>query len=177
MSTEQKTVNQKMDELLNLASTPVEEEIVPTKSLEVVSHPDNPDLDMMDDYAFVRNGLRTEIEKTNELVDTANFFAKEKQDARSTEAAAMAHKEHRENLMALLNMHKIRKDIERVSTTSPGGDVTVTQNNAFVGTTGELLKFMKDLNSGSAVTDALKIIDVQPEQKALNIGAVEEDDA
>jgi methionyl-tRNA formyltransferase len=170
-----KTVNQKMNEILNLAAPPEDENtLVIPKSTEVVSS-GNPDKDMQDDYAVMRVGMRGLIEKTAELVDNANFFAKEKQDARSVEAASMATKEARENLMALLNLHKTRKEIERVSTASPGGDTTITQNAVFVGTTGDLLKLTKDLNAGHVLSDALKTIDVQVDNRALNTSTTEED--
>jgi hypothetical protein len=74
---------------------------------------------MQDDWDVVRSGVRNLIEKGSELVDSANFFAKEKQDARSVEAASMAQKEARENLLALINLHKTRKEIEKISTVSP----------------------------------------------------------
>ena len=171
-----KTVNEKMNEILNLAAPPEDETaLVPTTSTEIVSS-GNPDKDMQDDYAVVRSGLRDLIGKTTDLVDNANFFAKEKQDARTVEAASMATKEARENLMALLNLHKVRKDIERVSTTSPGGDTNIQNNAVFVGTTGDLLKLTRDLNTGNVLSDALKTIDVEPEMKALNTSTDEDED-
>jgi hypothetical protein len=165
------TVNQKLSELLNLAAPPEDEEtsLVPTKPMQVVSSGD-PDKDMQDDWEIVRSGTRNLIDKSNELVDNANFFAKEKQDARSVEAASMAIKEARETLQSLINLHKTRKEIERVSTSSPAksGDITATQNNVFVGTTGELLKLTKELNAGGGLAAALKTIDIEPSQSSLN---------
>ena len=165
-----------MNEILNLAATPEDEQaLVPIKPTEIVFS-ENPDREMQDDYAVVRTGLRGLIDKTTELVDNANFFAKEKQDARTVEAASMATKEARENLMALLNLHKVRKDIERVSTTSPGGDTNIQNNAVFVGTTGDLLRLTKDMNAGTVLADALKTIDVEPERLALNTSTVKEDE-
>jgi hypothetical protein len=168
-----KSVNEKMNEILNLASPPEDEmALVPTKK-EIVSS-GNPDRDMMDDYSVVRSGLHALIEKGTDLVTDANFFAHEKQDGRTVEAASMAIKEARENLVALLNLHKTRKEIERVSTTSPGGDTNIQNNAVFVGTTGDLLRLTKDMNTGSILADALKTIDVEPERKALTAGTDEE---
>jgi hypothetical protein len=171
-----KTVNEKMNDILNLASPPEDEQALVVKQPTEVVSSGNPDKDMQDDYSIVRTGLRDLIGKTTELVDNANFFAKEKQDARTVEAASMATKEARENLMALLNLHKVRKDIERVSTTSPGGDTNIQNNAVFVGTTGDLLKLTRDLNAGNILSDALKTIDVEPETKALNTSTDEEDE-
>ena len=163
-----KTINEKMSEILNLAAPPEDDQaLVVSKPTEVVSS-GNPDKDMQDDYAVVRSGLRNLIDKTSELVDNANFFAKEKQDARSVEAASMATKEARENLIAIMTLHKTRKEIERVSTTSPGGDTNIQNNAVFVGTTGDLLRLTKDMNTGHILTDALKTIDIEDDRKALN---------
>ena len=173
-----KTVNEKLSELLNLASGDEEStDLVPTKPAPVVSSGD-PDRDMQDDWEVARSGLRNLAEKGIELVDNANFFAKEKQDARSVESAAMAQKEARENFLAILNMHKTRKEIERVSNVSPAktGDITATQNNVFVGTTGELLRLTKEMNAGG-LAEALRTIDVEPEKPALNTTKEEDEDA
>ena len=155
------TVNEKLDDFLGLETPP--------ESLEVANIPPaiepsgNPDKDMQDDFALVRGGIRDLIGKGNELVENATFFAKERQDARSVEAAAMATKEARENLMALMNLHKTRKDIEQVSSVSPGGGGDTNINNAvFVGTTGDLLRLTKEMNSNGDLNSALKTIDVLP---------------
>ena len=161
------TVNEKLDEALELA--PFEEtEVVPYQSTEVVSS-GNPEKDMQDDFAVVRTTLYGLIDSGNELVSNANFLAKEKQDARSVEAAAAAQKEARENALALVNLHKTRKEIEKVSATSPGGgDTNITQNAVFIGTTGDLLKFTKEMNADGALKNALRVLDVPA--KALNNG-------
>jgi hypothetical protein len=168
----QQTVNEKLDEILGLAALEESKDLV--RQPAEVSSSGNPDKDMQDDYDVVRSGMRNLIEKTSEAVDNANFLAKEKQDARSVEAASMVTKEQRENLMALMNMHKTRKEIERVSAVSPSrtGDTNVTQTAVFVGNTAELLKMTKDLNAAGGVADILKSIDmpqvVDVESKALN---------
>jgi hypothetical protein len=170
------TVNQKLDELLGLAAATDSQDLIPTKPAEVVSS-GNPDADMQQDYDIVRSGLRNLIEKGSELVDNANFFAKEKQDGRSVEAASMAQKEAREHLLALVGLHKIRKEIEKISIVSPAasGDTNITQNAVFVGNTAELLRFTKENNTSLATM--LKTINVQPETKALNTSAdIEEKD-
>lgn len=175
MAKPQITVNQKLDEILGLAVAPVlllESESTDNKIITpIISTSGNPDKDMQDDFQFIRNGLYGLITKGNELVEDANFFAKEKQEAKPVEAAALAQREARENLMALINLHKTRKDIERVSSTSPGGDTTITQNVAFVGTTGDLLKFTKELGSNKMLSDALKLIDESESTKLNTIDA------
>jgi Terminase DNA packaging enzyme len=172
------TVNEKLDEILDLASMEEPKELV-RQPAEIKSS-GNQDVDMQDDYDIIRSGMRNLIEKTSEAVDNANFLAKEKQDARSVEAASMVTKEQRENLMALMNLHKTRKEIERVSAVSPsrsGGDTNVTQTAVFVGNTTELLKMTKDLNAAGGMVDVLKTINMQPEIPALNSSEEEDKNA
>jgi hypothetical protein len=171
----QQTVNEKLDAILDVASLEDPKDLI--RQPADVRSSGNADVDMQDDYEIVRSGMRNLIEKTSEAVDNANFLAKEKQDARSVEAASMVTKEQRENLMSLMDLHKTRKEIERVSAVSPSrtGDTNVTQTAVFVGNTAELLKMTKDLNAAGGVADVLKTINMQPDLPALNTSAVEED--
>lgn len=178
MSTNKPTIDQRLEQILDLA--PQSTQIITSENdnnsnlpeiIQPVVSSGNPEKDMQDDYDVVRSGIHNLINKGKELVDSANFFAIERQDSRSIEAASMAQKEARENLMSLINLHKTRKEIERVSNTSPAGDTNTTNNTnnaVFMGTTGELLKMMKEVNSPGFVTDSLKIIDVSLENKELN---------
>lgn len=154
------TVVEKLDEFLGLEASPEDTELVHQPPAEVVSS-GNVERDMEHDFNVARTTIHNLIDKGNELVDNANFFAKEKQDARSVEAAAIAQKEARDNALALIGMHKTRKEIERLSNVVTG-DTNITQNNAvFVGSTGELLKQMKELNSDGILKKALQTIDVE----------------
>ena len=158
----QPTVAEKLDDILGLEASPATQELVPRAPVEVVAS-GNPEKDMEHDFNVARGTIHNLIDKSNELVDNANFFAREKQDARSVEAAAMAQKEARENAMALVGLHKVRKEIERASSTAPTGDITQTNNAVFIGTTGDLLKQMKEMNADGLLKKALRTIDVTPE--------------
>jgi len=169
------TVNEKLDQILDLAAVEESKDLV--RQPADIRSSGNADVDMQDDYDIVRSGMRNLIEKTAEAVDNANFLAKEKQDSRSVEAASMMTKEQRENLMALMTLHKTRKEIERVSVISPSrtGDTTTNNTAVFVGNTAELLKMTKDLNAAGGMADVLKTIELQPEVPALNTSTEEED--
>lgn len=156
------TVTEKLDEILGLEAAIETQELVSTKPAEVESS-GNPIKDMEDDFDFARKQMRMQIDKTNELVDNANFFAREKQDSKSVEAASLAAKEARENVMALLNIHKTKSDIQKSTGTNVGGDVNVTQNAVFVGSTGELLKHMKEMKANGSLQSALRTIEVAGE--------------
>jgi ribonuclease HII len=155
------TIAERLNNVLDLDATPETAEIIPSSQTELVVS-ETPDKEMADDWTKARQVLHTLLDKQMDLLDNANFFAKEKQDARSVEAASIAGKEVRDTAVALLNQHKIRKDIER-SSSGTSGD-TITQNNAvFVGTTGELLKLTKQMNADGLLKKALeKAIDVTP---------------
>lgn len=156
------TVAEKLDEVLGLEAaleTHEEQALVSTKPAEVEPS-GNPIKDMEDDFNFARKEMHNLIGKTNELVDNANFYAREKQDSRSVEAASMAAKEARENVAALLNLHKTKREIEKAGGGSVNGDVNVTQNAVFVGSTGELLKHMKEMKANGSLQSALKTIEV-----------------
>lgn len=156
-----KPVSEKIDEFLGLESSTETQELVVTKPAEVVSS-GNPEKDLEHDFNVARSTLHNALEKGNELVDNANFFAKEKQDSRSVEAAAMAQKELRDTAIALVGLHKTKKEIERVAGTGNNGDTNITQNAVFIGSTGELLKQMKEINKNGVLSDALRIVDVVP---------------
>jgi hypothetical protein len=157
------TVDEKLDNVLGLEAASKESTEVVTQSSQEVSSSGNADKDLEADFEIARKTLHNLIEKGNELTDDANFFAKEKQDARSVEAAAAAQREARDTALALINLHKVKKDITRESQLLSGGDTNITQNAVFVGTTGELLKLTKELNQNGTLADALKAIDVQPD--------------
>jgi len=99
------------------------------------------------------------------FVNNAVELAKERQfDARSVESTSAAMKEARETAMAVFGIHKTKKEIDKMSGVAATGDTNITQNAVFVGTTGDLLKQMKELKSNTFLHDALKVIDVPPEE-------------
>ena len=153
------TVNEKLNQALGMEVISDTNVVIRPPSDVVTSG--NSDIDMQDDFDIARTAMHNILDKGMELVDNANFFAREKQDARSVEAAAMAQKEARESALAIITLHKTRKEIERATGVPSGGDTTITQNAVFVGTTGELLKMTKD----GLFKDALKAIDVKPEKQ------------
>ena len=156
------SVTSKLDEVLGLEAALETQELISTKPAEVESS-GNPIKDMEDDFDFARKQMRMQIDKTNELVDNANFYAREKQDSRSVEAASLAAKEARENVTALLNIHKLKSDISKNTGTSVSGDVNVTNNAVFVGSTGELLKHMKELKANGSIAAITKTVEVTAE--------------
>jgi hypothetical protein len=141
-------VNEKIDDALGLAPIPEEMALVPEIAPSEVVFSGNPDVDMEADLAIARQALHTLAEKGAKLFEQASFFAGERQDARSFEAAVQAQKEARDSILAVIDFHKRRKEIDKLSVDmgkQSGGDTTVNNTTVFVGTTTEILKMMKDL--------------------------------
>jgi hypothetical protein len=169
MSELKPTITQRLDSILGAIPPNEEGALVanegdgkgPLLPAKVVSS-GNPDRDFNDDFDIARTTLRTLIDKGTELSDAANYIAKEKQDARSIEAAAIAQKEARDNALALLDLHQKKADLNKgTGRGSSGGDTNIQNNAVFVGTTGELLKFTRDLNKNTFLQDALKPLENQ----------------
>jgi hypothetical protein len=148
------TVNQKIDDVLDIAPEDVTTtELVPVEPAEIVSS-GNDLKDRQDDMQRALSAMRHVLETALDLSDNATFVAKEKQDAKTYEAASLALKEARETALALGGVWKAKQDLEQQDKPAQSGDVHVTNNAVFVGTTGELLKFAKEtranqLNSGA----------------------------
>lgn len=164
------TVVERLNNVLNL--DPTESTAVVPRSQDILID-QSPDKEMQDDFERARRMMNELAGKSMELVHDANFFAKEKQDSKSVEAAAIALGAATTIAKNIMDLHKTRKDIERVSSVSPGGgDTNITQNSAvFVGTTGELLKLTKDMNADGLLRQALTM----PNPLTLTVPAAEED--
>ena len=168
---EKETIDNKLSKILDLSvlteadGEEVDEStaVVQAKAQEIVTYTpaaENPDEDITSDYQQIRKGLYNLIEKGGELVDNANFYAEEEQSPRAVEAAAIATKEQRDNLMALMDLHKKRKDIDRIvypDSGSKDGGTNINNSAVFVGTTGELLKLTQQLRDSS--NDMQKALD------------------
>jgi len=142
---------------LDAATEAKTKEVVQRKPAEVVSS-GNEDTDFDTDFNVARGMLHHQAETMSDLSDTASFVAKEKQDARSFEAAALVGKEARETALSFIDLHQKKADMKNAGRKT--GD-TITQNNAvFVGTTGELLKLTRDMN----LREAANVIDVAPDE-------------
>jgi len=122
---------------------------------EKVASTGNPERDLNDDFEVARSSIYELIGRGKELTDSANYVAKEKQDSRSIEAAALAQKEARDSALALIDLHQKKADIQRGTAKTGSGDTNIQNNAVFVGTTGELLKLTRDLSKNS-IQDALK---------------------
>jgi hypothetical protein len=160
MAAKQK-VNEKMNDALGLANVP-EPALTPVIVPAEVVFTGNADEDMQVDFQLARKALHHLAEKSTTLADKATHFAAERQDPQSVAAACQAQKEARDSILAVMNFHKTRKDIERASEANkkPAGD-NITHQNVFFGTATELLQMMKDMKD----LPATKLIDVEKKKK------------
>ncbi len=154
-------VNQKLSNILGVDAEPEEKSLEVPKIIPVPSI--NPEADRENDFNYAQQVLHEIIDKGVDLINDANFFAKEKQDARSVEAAATAQKETRDSVLALVSVHKTKEEIKKMSQVPQAGSSDTNINTAlFVGTTSDLLKFTKEANADKSLTKALNAIDITP---------------
>lgn len=166
-----KTVDEKIDQALGIAPINDPEDKVhhPVPVIEVeFADAAKHDKEMETDFDYARQTIIGLVETGKELTKNSLQFARERQDSRSVEAAAHAQKETRENVLALIDIHRSRKELERISSEREEiakGDTTINQTAVFYGTTGEMLKMMKELPSLGHIEDDGPIVDQTPHRR------------
>ena len=128
-----KTVNEKLNDILD---------IEPTSVTEVVSKPVTtvPAEVTDDDYEYARNNLKGLIENGKEVMQNIMFVAKESESPRSYEVVGQLIKTLAETNKDLLDLAKKSKEL-RSDKEEKSGDTNIT-NALFVGSTTELQKFL-----------------------------------
>jgi hypothetical protein len=159
------SVEEKLNRVLGIEESELNALEPINKDTTVVVSSGNPERDFDSDFNTVRSVLHSHMHSTKESSEAATYIAKEKQDAKTIEAATLAQKEHRESALSIIALWQKKADIETTGQKTSGDQIT--QNNAvFIGTTGELLKLTKDLKAGY-MDEALKsitAIDIKPEE-------------
>jgi len=145
--------------------------VIPRTPAAIVSSGDD-EQDLETDFNIARGMLHHNAETMTDLSDAAAYVAKEKQDAKSFESAAMVAKEARATALSFLELHRMKAEMKGGGKKT-GGD-KITQNNVvFSGTTGDLLKLTRDLNIANGVSEVLNTITVEPERTVLNTPVTE----
>ena len=122
-------LNQTLSEVLD---------VEPIGSTELL--PATPVTKVDDDADFARDNIRTLIEKGNLAVDGILHVAKESEHPRAYEVAANLIKNLSDLNKDLMEIQKRKKDLAPQS--QRGGDINVDKA-VFVGSTTELVKFLK----------------------------------
>ena len=122
-------LNQTLSEVLD---------VEPIGSTELL--PATPVTKVDDDADFARDNIRTLIEKGNLAVDGILHVAKESEHPRAYEVAANLIKNLSDLNKDLMEIQKRKKDLAPQS--QKGGDINVDKA-VFVGSTTELVKFLK----------------------------------
>jgi len=106
------------------------------------------DVDFKNDYIKVRENFQELIQKGNDAVDDILSIARESEKARDFEVAANLLKSMLDANEQLINVHKKVRDIANYTQAEPTEQSKTTiQNALFVGSTTELTKLVKDLNT------------------------------
>jgi hypothetical protein len=114
-------------------------DVEPIGSTELL--PATPVTKVDDDADFARENIRTLIEKGNLAVDGILHVAKESEHPRAYEVAANLIKNLSDLNKDLMEIQKRKKDLAPQS--QRGGDINVDKA-VFVGSTTELVKFLKN---------------------------------
>jgi hypothetical protein len=128
-----KTVNEKLNDILDVESTSVTEvvpKLVTTVPAEITD----------DDYEYARNNLKGLIENGKEVMQNIMFVAKESESPRSYEVVGQLIKTLADTNKDLLDIAKKSKELRSDKEEKSGG--TNITNALFVGSTTELQKFL-----------------------------------
>jgi predicted house-cleaning noncanonical NTP pyrophosphatase (MazG superfamily) len=130
------TVDDRIDEILEITSLVPTAELKPEPSVRIVPKTDGKDDDI--DYNYTRENYYNLIERNQDAVEEMLEIAKASEHARSFEVVGQLIKTGLDANEALMKLHKTKKEL----TIEKGGDVNVT-NAVFVGSTAELQKLLK----------------------------------
>jgi hypothetical protein len=144
---------QKMENIFDVAPAETIEnppeiirESIPHESLE---------LDLKADYETARENFHILIEKGKEAIDDILEIAKESEKGRDFEVAATLLKNVVEANEKMIDLHKKIREITQYKQQSAEQKTTI--NNAlFVGSTAELSKLVKELNTKDVINGELK---------------------
>ena len=131
------SLEENMEEILNISAEPVSEPIKP-KRREVSRD------DREKDYQYTRGELYSLIDKGQEAVNGALEVAQESGHPRAYEVAVAAMKHVADMTEKLQDLHKKMKDLDE----EKKGPSKVTNNAMFVGSTAELQKMLKEMGGG-----------------------------
>ena len=130
------TVDDRIDEILEITSLVPTAELKPEPSARIVPKTDGKDDDI--DYNYTRENYYNLIERNQDAVEEMLEIAKASEHARSFEVVGQLIKTGLDANEALMKLHKTKKEL----TIEKGGAVNVT-NAVFVGSTAELQKLLK----------------------------------
>jgi hypothetical protein len=130
-----KTVDEKLNDIFDIVPS-VQQEIV-TKEVTTVTN----DATVDDDYEYARKNLRTLIDNGKDAMENLTFLAKEGESPRAYEVVGQLIKTLADTNKDLLNLAKVKKDIQQKKDEEQLSPTHVT-NALFVGSTAELQKLI-----------------------------------
>lgn len=131
-------------------------QIIETKSevVEEIQVANNGFDDARKDYEYTRSNLYAIIEKGQDAINSVLELAQETETARAYEVVGQLIKNVSDATDKLLDLQKKIKDLDAPAKSGRGGGPrSVTNNAVFVGSTTELVKFMKGQLKGDVEED------------------------
>lgn len=123
---------------------PSESENIPEKIYNSIEH-DTLDIDLKKDYEVARENFHELIEKGKDAFDDIIAIARDSEKGRDFEVAAGVLKNVLEANEKLLDIHKKIREITNYK--QQVSEKTTINNALFVGSTAELSKLVKDINT------------------------------
>ena len=134
-----KTVNEKLDDALELSGEIIEVGTILPERIQVNNQTDEENLDT--DLKYTRENLYNLIERGTDAIEELVQVAKESEHPRAYEVVGQLLKTVSETNGKLLEIHKMKKDITREEREVSIKSQNVT-NALFVGSTAELQKLL-----------------------------------
>ena len=132
------TVDDRIDEILEITSLVPTPEIKPEPPARIIPKVDGKDDDI--DYNYARENYYNLIERNQDAVEEMLEIAKQSEHPRAFEVVGQLIKSGLDANKELMALHKTKKEL---SIEKSGGDVNVN-NAVFVGSTAELQKLLKN---------------------------------
>lgn len=139
------TFDNKMEDIFQLEKkvlpTTISDIMVPkiSEPIEVVINKEDADKD----YTTVRANLKEIVNRGTEAIDGIMVVATESQSPRAYEVVATLIKCVADANMALMDLHRKIKEINKMDVDNSTNTTNVTNNSLFVGSTAELQKLIK----------------------------------
>jgi predicted house-cleaning noncanonical NTP pyrophosphatase (MazG superfamily) len=143
-----KTVEEKLEDVLNINSEIIEAE----QEILAPAIISNSNMDADNDFIKAKSNIASLIEKGEAAVDGILQLAKESEQPRAYEVASTLIKTMVDANKELLDVHKQKKELDKEEYAGPAK--AVQNNTVFVGSTKELQKQLLQLAKGARVEDS-----------------------
>ena len=110
--------------------------------------------DVKDDYEFSRETYRNLVTKSNEAIEQMLNLAMQSEHPRAFEVLSNMLKNTSDMTDKLMALQKAKRDIQKKQEDAEPKQVSLTQNNTFLGSTTDLQKHLMNQLKEKNITDA-----------------------